>query len=75
MTRQAVFARPYEAGMVDSSKLKVNRVLNAGGARGAALGNTFGCLGLYYAGIESLAGGAWQILPTASSYAFGSLVS
>jgi hypothetical protein len=61
--------------MVDSPKLRLNRVLNTGGARGAALGNTFGCLGLYYAGIESLAGGAWQILPAASFYAFESLVS
>lgn len=45
-----------EAGLVDTSKLKLNRVLNASGARGASLGNSWGCLGLYYAGIESVAG-------------------
>jgi import inner membrane translocase subunit TIM23 len=32
----------------------VNRVLNASGARGASLGNTWGCIGLYYAGLQSL---------------------
>lgn len=45
-----------EAGLLDTSKLKLNRVLNASGARGASLGNSCGCLGLYYAVIESLAG-------------------
>ena len=45
-----------DAGLVDTSKLKLNRVLNASGARGASLGNSWGCLGLYYAGIESVVG-------------------
>ena len=40
--------------MVDTSKLKLNRVLNAVSARGRMLGNAWGCVGLYYAGIESL---------------------
>tara|TARA_B110000967_G_scaffold193191_1_gene220505 strand:+ start:1794 stop:2690 length:897 start_codon:yes stop_codon:yes gene_type:complete len=40
----------------ESRRLLLNRVLNTGGAKGAALGNTWGCIGLYYAAIESLAG-------------------
>ena len=43
-------------GMTESRRLLLNRVLNAGGARGAALGNAWGCIGLYYAAIESLVG-------------------
>ena len=42
--------------MTESRRLLLNRVLNAGGARGAALGNAWGCIGLYYAAIESLVG-------------------
>lgn len=45
-----------EPGLVDTQKLRLNRVLNASGARGASLGNAWGCLGLYYAAIESFAG-------------------
>jgi len=37
----------------DTTKLKLNRVLNSGGAKGTALGNAWGCLGLYYAAIDS----------------------
>ena len=44
------------APMNESRRLLLNRVLNAGGTKGAALGNTWGCIGLYYAAIESLAG-------------------
>ena len=52
---QGLQSRP-EAGLMDTQKLRLNRVLNATGSRGAAMGNAWGCLGLYYAGIESLAG-------------------
>lgn len=45
-----------EAGLVDTQKLRLNRVLNGAGSRGASLGNSWGCLGLYYAGIESVVG-------------------
>ncbi|KAJ7547938.1 hypothetical protein O6H91_08G110600 [Diphasiastrum complanatum] len=37
----------------DTLKLRVNRVLNASGHKGRAIGNTFGILGLLYAGMES----------------------
>ena len=37
----------------DTLKLRVNRVLNAGGHRGRSLGNTLGILGLFYAALES----------------------
>ena len=42
--------------VADSSKLRLNRVLNMGGARGRNLGNTLGVLGLLYSGIQSLSG-------------------
>ena len=35
-------------------RLRVNRLLNMGGARGRNLGNTLGVLGLLYSGIQSL---------------------
>ena len=37
----------------DTLKLRVNRVLNAGGHRARSLGNTLGILGLFYAALES----------------------
>ena len=45
-----------EAGLVDTQKLKLNRVLNAAGSRGTSVGNAWGCLGLYYAALDSLVG-------------------
>ncbi|CAM6117040.1 unnamed protein product [Calypogeia fissa] len=40
----------------DTTKLRVNRVLNASGHRGRTFGNTLGILGLLYAGMESTSG-------------------
>lgn len=37
----------------DTLKLRVNRVLNSGGHVGRRFGNTFGVLGLIFAGLES----------------------
>jgi import inner membrane translocase subunit TIM23 len=37
----------------DTLKIRVNRLLNASGHRGRSTGNTFGILGLLYAGMES----------------------
>lgn len=37
----------------DTLKLRVNRVLNSGGHVGGKFGNTFGILGLMFAGLES----------------------
>ena len=45
-----------EAGLVDTQKLKLNRVLNAAGSRGTSVGNAWGCLGLYYAALDALVG-------------------
>ncbi|XP_071716886.1 mitochondrial import inner membrane translocase subunit TIM23-2-like [Rutidosis leptorrhynchoides] len=41
----------FESG--DTTKLRVNRILNNSGARGRSVGNTAGVIGLLYAGIES----------------------
>lgn len=38
----------------DTSKLRLNRILNASGRRGRQAGNMLGILGLLYAGSESL---------------------
>jgi import inner membrane translocase subunit TIM23 len=38
---------------LDTSKLRLNRMLNAVSQRGRSMGNTLGCLGLYYAALES----------------------
>lgn len=37
----------------DSSKLRLNRMLNSVSSRGRTIGNTWGCIGLYYAALES----------------------
>lgn len=37
----------------DTTKIRVNRMLNASGHRGRTAGNTLGILGLLYAGLES----------------------
>ena len=42
--------RAWEAG--DSTKLRTNRILNAAGSRGRAMGNGAGIVGLLYSGIE-----------------------
>ncbi|GLT38813.1 hypothetical protein SLA2020_130350 [Shorea laevis] len=42
-----------EAELGDTLKLRVNRVLNAGGHSGRRFGNSLGVLGLIYAGMES----------------------
>lgn len=47
------FNRTPVTELHESVKLKLNRVLNLGGAKGTALGNAWGCLGLYYAAIDS----------------------
>lgn len=39
----------------DTTKIRVNRLLNASGHRGRVMGNTLGILGLLYAGFESTA--------------------
>lgn len=39
----------------DTTKIRVNRLLNASGHRGRTMGNAFGILGLLYAGFESTA--------------------
>jgi import inner membrane translocase subunit TIM23 len=39
----------------DTTKIRVNRLLNASGQRGRATGNTLGILGLLFAGFESTA--------------------
>ena len=44
---------PREAIGIDSTKLKVNRVLNAVSHRGRTFGNAWGAVGLFYAGLES----------------------
>ncbi|CAL52841.1 Mitochondrial inner membrane translocase subunit Tim17/Tim22/Tim23/peroxisomal protein PMP24 [Ostreococcus tauri] len=38
---------------LDTSKLRLNRMLNAVSQRGRSMGNTLGCIGLYYAALES----------------------
>ncbi len=38
---------------LETSKLRLNRMLNAVSQRGRSMGNTFGCVGLYYAALES----------------------
>lgn len=38
---------------LDTSKLRLNRMLNAVSQRGRSIGNTWGCIGLYYAALES----------------------
>ncbi|XP_010531862.1 PREDICTED: mitochondrial import inner membrane translocase subunit TIM23-1 [Tarenaya hassleriana] len=43
--------RNFESG--DTTKLKINRVLNSSGQSGRAWGNRVGIIGLIYAGIES----------------------
>lgn len=43
--------KEFEAG--DTTKLRVNRILNNSGAAGRNIGNTAGVIGLLYAGIES----------------------
>ena len=51
---QGYTARPE--GVADSSKLRVNRVLNQGGKLGRNAGNSCGVLGLLYSGLDSFAG-------------------
>lgn len=48
--------QPLPPGAGDSSKLRVNRVLNAGGKTGRALGNSGGVAGLLFSSIDSLSG-------------------
>ena len=43
---------PPDASL-DTSKLRLNRMLNAVSQRGRSIGNTWGCIGLYYAALES----------------------
>lgn len=43
-------------GIPDSTKLRINRVLNGGGKIGRNLGNSLGVLGLFYSSFESLTG-------------------
>ncbi|PWA48147.1 Mitochondrial inner membrane translocase subunit Tim17/Tim22/Tim23/peroxisomal protein PMP24 [Artemisia annua] len=43
--------KAFETG--DTLKLRVNRVLNAGGLSGRMIGNRAGVIGLLYAGMES----------------------
>ncbi|XP_027336921.1 mitochondrial import inner membrane translocase subunit TIM23-2-like [Abrus precatorius] len=43
--------RSFESG--DTTKLRINRVLNSSGHSGRAWGNKIGIIGLIYAGIES----------------------
>ncbi|KAJ7951566.1 Mitochondrial import inner membrane translocase subunit TIM23-like protein [Quillaja saponaria] len=43
--------KSFESG--DTTKLRINRVLNSSGHAGRAWGNTLGVIGLLYAGIES----------------------
>ncbi|XP_010537579.1 PREDICTED: mitochondrial import inner membrane translocase subunit TIM23-2 [Tarenaya hassleriana] len=43
--------RNFESG--DTTKLKINRILNSSGQSGRAWGNRLGVIGLMYAGIES----------------------
>ena len=47
--------RTKPVGSLDSSKLKLNRVINACMHRGKTFGNTFGILGLFFAVSESFA--------------------
>ncbi len=47
----AVRTRP-EIG-VDTTRLRLNRVLNLSGKTGRSAGNALGCLGLFYAASES----------------------
>ena len=44
---------PREAVGIDTTKLKLNRVLNAVSQRGRTFGNAWGAIGLFYAGLES----------------------
>jgi len=44
---------PRESIGIDTTKLKVNRVLNAVSYRGRTFGNAWGAVGLFYAGLES----------------------
>ncbi len=48
---------PLPAG-VDGTKLRLNRVLNAGGKSGRALGNAAGVAGLLFSSLDSLVGHA-----------------
>mmetsp|Transcript_28747 Transcript_28747/g.39736 ORF Transcript_28747/g.39736 Transcript_28747/m.39736 type:complete len:245 (-) Transcript_28747:89-823(-) len=43
-----------EGSSPDSTKLRANRILNAVSNRGTMYGNNIGCVGLFYAGLESL---------------------
>jgi len=38
---------------LETSKLRLNRMLNSVSSRGRSIGNTWGCIGLYYAALES----------------------
>ncbi len=38
---------------IDSTRLRINRVLNLSGKTGRSAGNALGCLGLFYASTES----------------------
>ena len=44
---------PRESIGIDTTKLKVNRVLNAVSYRGRSFGNAWGAVGLFYASLES----------------------
>lgn len=50
------FAAPLPGGAADSTKLRINRVLNSGGKAGRSLGNATGVAGLLYSSLDSLAG-------------------
>lgn len=50
---QGLFKGVKEFEYGDTTKLRVNRILNNSGAGGRTVGNTAGVIGLLYAGIES----------------------